>query len=61
MNDEFIYNYGVDATVDGVFIPWGYHQPSSQHFCVDMNNHTFKLTVYKTYNFWNTKASLPQE
>ena len=56
---------GSMPTAGGVFIPWGYHQPSSQHFCVDMNyhwyGHTYKLNVYKTSNFWNTKAFLPKD
>ena len=30
-------NGWVDATAGGRFVPDGYHQPSSQHFGVDMN------------------------
>ena len=63
--DEFICNHWVDATAGGVLIPWGYHQPSSQHFCTDMNyywyGHIYKLIVYKIMNFWHTKVFLPQE
>ena len=42
-------------TAGGVFIPRGYHLPSSQHYCADMNyhryGHNYKLTVYKTFEF----------
>ena len=37
--DEIIYNHWVDATAGGVLIPRWYHQPSSQHFCVDLGYH----------------------
>ena len=62
--DEFIYNHWVDATAGGVLIPLGYHQPSSQQFCADMNyhwyDHNYKSTVNKTLNFRNTKAFHPR-
>ena len=47
------------------FIPRGYHQPSSQHSCVEMNchwyGHSYELTVYEISNFWNINAFLTQE
>ena len=42
-----------DATSGDFFIHRGYHQPSSQHFCVDMTyycyGNNYKSTVYKTW------------
>ena len=62
--DEFIYNHWVDATAGWVLNPRGYHKPSSQHFCADMNynwyGYIYKLTVNKTENIRNYQAFLPQ-
>ena len=55
IDDEFICNHWVDATAGEDLFPRGYHQPSSQHFCVDLSYHwyvhVYKLTVYKTFEF----------
>ena len=54
--DEFIYNQWVDAHSGWVFISRGYHQPSRQHFCVDMSchsyGHIYKLTVLQNFDFF---------
>ena len=37
--DELIYNHWVDAIAGGDLFPRGYHQPNSQHVCVDLSYH----------------------